>query len=89
MYLIYGIQKSGLSIVNYFENNKINYDIFVNELKIQTAWQQLIFQLFKNKVQIDENEIIKLANEFKDTRQFKEFDLSEIVITFENNNEIA
>lgn len=71
-----------------FKNNKINYDIFINELKIQTAWQQLIFQLFKNKVQIDENEIIKLANEFKDTRQFKEFDLSEIVITFENNNEI-
>lgn len=71
-----------------FKNNKINYDIFINELKIQTAWQQLIFQLFKNKVQIDENEIIKLANEFKDTRQFKEFDLSEIVITFENNNEM-
>tara|TARA_B100001059_G_scaffold196888_1_gene202100 strand:- start:20065 stop:20991 length:927 start_codon:yes stop_codon:yes gene_type:complete len=71
-----------------FENNKINYDIFISELKIQTAWQQLIFRLFKNKVQIDENEIIKLANEFKNTRQFKEFDLSEIVITFENNNDI-
>ena len=71
-----------------FENNKLNYDIFINELKVQTAWQQLIFQLFKNKVQIDKNEIIKLANEFKDMKQLKEFDLSEIVITFENNNDI-
>ena len=28
MYLIYGIQKSGLSIVNYFENKKIKFKIW-------------------------------------------------------------
>ena len=57
-------------------------------LKFKLLGNSLIFQLFKNKVQIDKNEIIKLANEFKDTKQLKEFDLSEIVITFENNNDI-
>ena len=28
MYLIYGIQKSGLSIVNYFKNKKIKFKIW-------------------------------------------------------------
>ena len=28
MYLIYGIQKSGLSIVNYFENEKIKFKMW-------------------------------------------------------------
>ena len=28
MYLIYGIQKSGLSIVNYFENKKIKFKMW-------------------------------------------------------------
>ena len=32
MYLVYGIQKSGLSIVNYFENKKIKFEMrFLDE----------------------------------------------------------
>ncbi len=71
-----------------FNANNLDYNIFVRELKIQTAWQQLIFQLYKDKVKIDENEIVKLANKFKNQQKIREFDLSELVISFKNKNEI-
>ena len=48
-----------------FDKNNLDYEIYIRELKIQTAWQQLIFQLYKDKVEIDENEIVKLANNIK------------------------
>ena len=71
-----------------FNANNLDYNIFVRELKIQTAWQQLIFQLYKDKVKIDENEIVKLANKFKNQQKIREFDLSELVISFKNKSEI-
>ena len=71
-----------------FNANNLDYNIFVRELKIQTAWQQLIFQLYKDKVKIDENEIVKLANKFKNQQKIREFDLSELVVSFKNKNEI-
>ena len=71
-----------------FNANNLDYNIFVRELKIQTAWQQLIFQLYKDKVKIDENEIVKLANKFKNQQKIREFDLSELVISFNNKSEI-
>ena len=72
---------------NKFYNNNLDYDIFLKELKIQTAWQQLIFKLYGDKVVIDENELIKLANKFKNKSELKEYDLSEIIFSFENENE--
>ena len=71
-----------------FEENKIDYNIYIRELKIQSAWQKLIFQLYKDKVKIDENEIVKLANRYKSQSKLKEFDLSELVVSFENKKEM-
>lgn len=71
-----------------FSDNNLNFNIYIRELKIQTAWQQLIFQLYKNKVEIDENEILKLANKYKSQRKLRELDLSELVVSFQNKKEI-
>ena len=72
---------------NKFYNNNLDYDIFLKELKIQTAWQQLIFRLYGDKVLIDENELDKLADKFKNKSKLREYDLSEIIFSFENENE--
>ena len=71
-----------------FKANNLDYNIYIREIKIQTAWQQLIFQLYKDKVEIDENEIVKLANKYKSTSKIREFNLSELVVSFQNKNEI-
>ncbi len=68
-----------------FLDNNLNYDIFIKELKIQASWQRLIFLLFRDKVKINENEII---NEIKDLKsnitEIKEYDLSELEFSIEN-----
>ena len=68
--------------------NNLDYEIFVQELKIQSGWQQLIFFLFKDKVKINENEImdevIKIKNKIS---AVKEYDLSEIELSFSNQKE--
>ncbi len=66
----------------------LDYEIFLKELKIQTAWQRVIIRLFQNKVKIDEKEILKEINDLKNERaNIKEYNLSEIEITFANLTE--
>lgn len=66
----------------------LDYEIFLKELKIQTAWQRVIIRLFQNKVKIDEKEVLKEINDLKNERaNIKEYNLSEIEITFANLTE--
>ena len=72
---------------NKFKEKNLDYNIFVKELKIQAAWQQLIFQLFNKKIKLDENEISKLVENLKNEKNVKEFNLSEITLSFLNKDE--
>ena len=64
-----------------FKKNNLDFDIFLEEIKIQNAWQKLIFLRYNTKVNIDEKEI---ENEIKDLKMSKteieEFKISEIEI---------
>jgi peptidyl-prolyl cis-trans isomerase SurA len=71
-----------------FEVNEVDYDIYYDEIKIEFAWQNLIFSIFKNKVNVTENEIEEELNQFIDDRKdLVEFELSEIEILLDNNAE--
>ena len=76
------------SLEKKFLNNSIDYQIFVNEVKVELAWQELIYSKYKNKVKIDDNVI---NNELEDLKKKGEnqleYKLSEIEIetTKENN----
>ena len=37
-----------------FQEFGINYELFVNEIKIETAWKQLMFNIYKEKVKINQ-----------------------------------
>ena len=50
---------------NKFLDNGLDFDAFLYELKIQAAWQNLIFYLFNDKVQIDESSIDNELKNFK------------------------
>ena len=68
-----------------FTDNNLNYRIFVKELKIQAAWQKLIFFLFQNKVKINEDEISNEIENYKSSfSQVKEYDLSELEVSFDS-----
>ena len=42
---------------NKFEQNNISFELFKNEIKTEIAWQQLIFNIYTNKVEVDQKDI--------------------------------
>jgi peptidyl-prolyl cis-trans isomerase SurA len=75
------------SLEKKFLNNSIDYQIFVNEVKVELAWQELIYSKYKNKVKIDDNVI---NNELEDLKKKGEnqleYKLSEIEIETTKEN---
>lgn len=64
-----------------FKSNDVDFNFYLEEVKIEIAWQKLIFNIYNDKVVINELEIekeLKLTIENKDN--VKSFNLSEIEI---------
>ena len=62
-----------------FENNGLDYELFVKEIEIQFKWQELIYKLYSKKIQFDESIINKdLEKLIKNQSNIVEFNLSEI-----------
>tara|TARA_B100001063_G_scaffold132280_1_gene123613 strand:- start:2415 stop:3341 length:927 start_codon:yes stop_codon:yes gene_type:complete len=70
-----------------FTDNSIDYQIFLNEIKVELAWQQLIYSRYSNKVKIDENLINNELQELiKNEKKQNEYRLSEIEIEITEEN---
>ena len=73
---------------NYLKSYNINIETLKEKIAIEVIWNQLIYSKFSNKVKINESEIKekikKLSNE-----KIKSYDLSEIVFTISNKNELT
>ena len=71
-----------------FLDNNLDYDAFLHQLKVQAAWQNVIFYLFQNKVKIDENEINNELKNFKDEIfKLRELNLLELEANFGSSTE--
>ena len=71
-----------------FLRHNISYEIFLKELRLQTAWQNLILMLFQDKVKINENEIlIELTNLKNMNSEIKTYNLSEIEASYATEKE--
>ncbi len=80
----YNTDKSGLKII--FENNDLSYELFLDEIKIEFAWQQLIFNFHQDKIKLNEQEIEKELNAvITKEKKLEEYNLAEIEIILENN----
>ena len=70
-----------------FEDNNIDFDLFREEIQIQLKWQKLIYNLYSEKIKIDENEILEEIKEIRSLQQdMYEYKLSEIEILNDNEN---
>ncbi len=73
---------------NYLKSYNINIETLKEKIAIEVIWNQLIYSKFSNKVKINESEIKekikKLSNE-----KIKSYNLSEIVFTISNKNELT
>ena len=73
---------------SFFTKNKIDFNEYLNEIKTEFSWQNLIFQIYSKKINIDEKQVINELNSIvKEQRNIEEFNLSEIEVNFVNLEE--
>ena len=83
--LKYNTDTRGLKKI--FQNNKIDYESYLSEIKVQLLWQKFIFDVYKNKIELDEKEINLVLNEIiKKKKKINDFKLAEIEIPHDNQN---
>ena len=70
-----------------FQEFGINFELFVNEIKIETAWKQLMFNIYKEKVKINQKDIDReVLNYIQNSVDVTELNISEIEINLNNNS---
>ena len=73
---------------NFLQNN-LDFEIFAEEIKIEVAWQQLIYDIYNKKVNIDDKLIESLLRkQVENKSSVIEFKLSEIEIEKNQDNNI-
>ena len=74
---------------NKFKNNNLDYDLFLEEVEVQTKWQSFIYLFYKEKIEINQNSVKEDLKEIiENETKFQEFNISEIEIMIEGNNSI-
>ena len=69
-----------------FNQNGIDFEKYIDELKIEFKWQQLVFNLYKDKINLDKKEIEFELNEIiKSRKDIIEYNLAEIEIPKKDN----
>ena len=68
--------------------NNLNYEEFVNKITIELKWNQIIYVLFSNKIQIDKDKIDKKIRLIINENKEEEFLISEIFLIGENKKEL-
>ena len=68
--------------------NNLNYEEFVNKIVIELKWNQIIYSLFSNKIQIDKDRIDKKIRLIINENKEEEFLISEIFLIGKNKKEL-
>ena len=70
-----------LELKNKFNQNNLDFELFLQEIKVQLKWQEFIYKLYSNKIEIDTDNIDQeLQTIIKNNSNIKEFRISEIEI---------
>ena len=87
LYLNQISSKKPVELKKMFEVNNIDFELFSEEIEIQLKWQKLIYNLYSEKIEINENEILNEIKEIQSLQEeMYEYKLSEIEILNDNKN---
>ena len=82
----YNTNKQGLK--KKFIDNALDFDLFIDEIKTEFIWQRLIYNLYKNKLTLNDEEVDQELNNFiQNQKNIEEYKLGEIEVV--SNNEIS
>ncbi len=81
----YNTDTTGLKKI--FTDNEISYQLFLEGIETEFAWQQLIFNFHRSKIVVNEKEINEELNQIiTKQKQAEEYNLAEIEVLLENND---
>jgi peptidyl-prolyl cis-trans isomerase SurA len=73
-----------------FVKKGLNFELYKEETQINFAWNKIIYDIYKNKINVDEKEIDKELNQFVvNQKNMEEYELAEIEILLDNNESDA
>ena len=79
----YNTNEQGL--IDIFKRNNLDFDAYLEEVKTEMAWQKLVYRLYVNKINLNEDDINKEITKILCIRkEIKEYELAEIEIEFDN-----
>ena len=70
-----------------FEINNLNFSLYEEKLKTELLWRKIIFNIYQEKVKINENEIQNDLLLLKDVKKKEEYRISEILLNFNSEKE--
>jgi len=68
------------TLKNICESNDLDFSIIEDQIKVELYWNTLIFELYKNRIQINPEQIEERLKLFQDKKKIEEYLISEIVI---------
>jgi len=73
------LKLSTKDLKNIFYQNNLDYSLLIDKITIDLKWNSLIFDIYKNKVTVNQNEINKQLKEIKSKQYANEYLISEIL----------
>ena len=70
----------------YLESNNISLNYVQKKIEIEILWNQLIYDLYINQINIDKNQLKEKVKKLISTKKQKKYSLSEILFDKENNS---
>lgn len=78
--------KEGSTLKRKFLDNNLDFQLYEDEISTEFKWQTLIYKIYSNKIEIDENIInIEINNFINNNLNVEEFEISEIEVSLNNN----
>ena len=72
-----------------FKENGLDYELFLEDIKIQFKWQTFIYKIYSKKIEVNEENIInELQDVIKDKTNITEFKIAEIEVSQEKNDDL-
>ena len=68
------------TLKNIFASNDIDFSIIEDQIKVQLFWNSLIFQIYKNRITIDPDDINEKLKLIQNNKKTKEYLISEILM---------
>ena len=89
-YLMAISQNDIAGLKNKFRVYDLDYESFLDQVKVQFKWQKLIYQIYSSKIEIDEKSLDEeLKNLIENKKNLEEYKLSQIEIFINNDDSDA